>query len=119
MDGLREFLQAEFNKINAEFNKIHDRLDRVEREIKHDITVVYARLDRIDARLDNIEHEINDVKRVVRQSAEDILENQVEEIARHNLHEEKIRALEAKTFRLDKSFLELKQRVEKLEKTNL
>ncbi|MGA8943040.1 MAG: hypothetical protein WB502_10040 [Thermoactinomyces sp.] len=50
-------------------------------------------------------------------SAEDILENQIEEVARHNLHEDKIRVLEESTFRIDKSVLHLKRRVEKLEKT--
>ncbi|MBH8598634.1 MULTISPECIES: hypothetical protein [unclassified Thermoactinomyces] len=95
MDDLIKFLQEEFAKI-------HEKMDQ--------------RFENIDQELAAIKMRLGDVERVVRESAEDILENQVEEVARHNLHEDKIQALEATTFRIDKSVLALKKRVEKLEK---
>lgn len=107
MDDLKEFLQSEFQKIHDEFGRMDARLNNVEYTSRS-----------ISSRLSTIEHELKDLKRIVRESAQDILENQVEEVARHNLHEEKFRTLEATAFRIDKSVLELKRRVEKLEKAN-
>jgi hypothetical protein len=101
MEDLRAYLEAEFAKI-------HSRMD-------HEFEKVHKRMDHEFGRLWK---ELEDVKRVVRDSAQDILENQVEEVAHHNLHEAKIQLLEAKTHRIDQSVLDLKRRVESLEKAN-
>lgn len=114
MDDLKEFLQNEFGKINKELRRLNTEFGHVHSKLDH----LETRLINVDYRLDKIEAELKDTKRVVRESAEDILENQVEEVARHNLHEEKFKTIEATTFRIDKSVLELKHRVEKLEKAN-
>jgi uncharacterized membrane-anchored protein YhcB (DUF1043 family) len=104
MEDLRAFLQAEFEKI-------HNKVDSIQNKIDDEFYKIHHEFSRVNERLDNIEHELEDVKRVVRESAEDILENQVEEVARHNLHENKINMLEA-------SVLDLKRRVKRLERAN-
>lgn len=97
MDELKAVLLDEFKKIHAEIGNMREEFG---------------------TRFDTLEKELEEVKHIVRESAQDILENQVEEVARHNLHDDKIHALEATTFRIDKTVLELKHRVEKLEKAN-
>jgi uncharacterized membrane-anchored protein YhcB (DUF1043 family) len=97
--------------------QILGKLEQMEAENESFRKEVTERFDYVDEQFTQMRQELNDVKRVVRMSAADILENQAEEVARHNLHEGKIRSLEETTFRIDKSVLQLKQRVEKLEKS--
>lgn len=81
----------------------------MDNELKSFIAEELAKLyDKLDVRLVRVE-------RVIRQSVEDIQDSQVEEVARHNLHEEKIRSLESTIFRLDKMVMQLKSRLDNLE----
>lgn len=70
--------------------------------------------ERFDRRFDRIETELEDVKQVVRMSAADILENQVEEVARHEVQEKKIDLLAAQQNHLAKRI----SRLEKEKKAN-
>lgn len=72
------------------------------------------RFDEMDQRFDQIETELEDVKRVVRLSAEDILENQVEQHTRHEINEKKIDLLAAQQTHLAKRI----SRLEKEKKAN-
>lgn len=112
MEELKAFFQSEFQKVHDQFGKIRDEFDNIHVRLDG----IESRLNYVEKRLDRFEKRFDDIERVVRESAEDILENQVEEVARHNLHENRLQVLEATTFRIDKSVLDLKRRVEKLEK---
>jgi archaellum component FlaC len=111
---MEEILKQILGKLNDMEQRFEQRFNEVDKRFDE----VDKRFDEVDKRFDRIETELEDVKRVVRMSAEDILENQVEEVARHNLHADKIHTLEATTFRIDKSVLELKRRVDRIEKAN-
>lgn len=81
----------------------------MDNELKSFIAEELSKLyDKLDVRLVRVE-------RVIRQSVEDTQDSQVEEVARHNLHEEKIRSLESTIFRLDKMVMQLKSRLDNLE----
>jgi hypothetical protein len=67
------------------------------------------RFDEMDKRFDRIETELEDVKRVVRLSAEDIVESQVEYTEKNDLLDQRIRLLEDRQNYTDK-------RISKLEK---
>jgi chromosome segregation ATPase len=92
--------------LQEELSKLHARLDQTEQ-----------RLDRIDTRLSHVEQELADVKKVVRESSQDILENQVEAVVQHRLHEAKITLLEAGQLKLTSTVLDHGRRLEKLEKS--
>ncbi len=103
-------MEEVLKQILAKLDKMDDRLEKADDRLDHLETEQRAFRQEMNERLDDVEN-------VVRMSAQDILDNQVDEMARHNLQEDKIHTLEASTFRIDKSVLELKRRVEKLEKT--
>ncbi|TCW41309.1 hypothetical protein EDC32_101971 [Laceyella sacchari] len=115
MEEILKQILAKLNDMEEENRSLRqevaERFDRIETELEEFKAEVAERFDHVDKRFDGVEN-------VVRMSAEDILENQVEEVARHNLHEDKIHSLEATTFRIDKAVLELKRRVDRIEKAN-
>ncbi|TCW35334.1 hypothetical protein EDC32_10846 [Laceyella sacchari] len=90
-------------------NQILTKLNDMEEENRLFRQEVAERFNKIDQRFDRIETELEDVKRVVRLSAEDILENQVEFSEKSDLLDQRIRLLEERQNYTDK-------RVRKLEK---
>jgi archaellum component FlaC len=102
---MEEILKQILGKLNdmeqrfeQRFNEVDKRFDKVDK-----------RFDEVDKRFDRIETELEDVKRVVRMSAEDILENQVEFSEKSDLLDQRIRLLEERQNYTDK-------RVSRLEK---
>jgi DNA repair exonuclease SbcCD ATPase subunit len=89
--------------------QILTKLNDMEEENRLFRQEVTERFNKIDQRFDRIETELEDVKRVVRMSAEDILENQVEFSEKSDLLDQRIRLLEERQNYTDK-------RVRKLEK---
>jgi DNA repair exonuclease SbcCD ATPase subunit len=89
--------------------QILGKLNDMEEENRSFRQEVTERFNKIDQRFDRIETELEDVKRVVRLSAEDILENQVEFSEKSDLLDQRIRLLEERQNYTDK-------RVRKLEK---
>lgn len=89
--------------------QILTKLNDMEEENRLFRQEVAERFNKIDQRFDRIETELEDVKRVVRLSAEDILENQVEFSEKSDLLDQRIRLLEERQNYTDK-------RVRKLEK---
>jgi DNA repair exonuclease SbcCD ATPase subunit len=89
--------------------QILGKLNDMEEENRSFRQEVAERFNKIDQRFDRIETELEDVKRVVRLSAEDILENQVEFSEKSDLLDQRIRLLEERQNYTDK-------RVRKLEK---
>src|SRR4051812_4054300 len=96
MDELMKFLQEEFSKI-------HQKMDQ--------------RFEKVDSEMAAIKSRLDDVERVVRESAQDILENQVEAVDQHRLHAAKITLLEAGQLKLTSTVLDHGRRLEKLEKS--
>ncbi|AUS08646.1 hypothetical protein C1X05_07200 [Laceyella sacchari] len=89
--------------------RILSKLDNMEQRIEQRFNKVDKRFDEVDKRFDRIETELEDVKRVVRMSAHDILENQIEFSEKSDLLDQRIRLLEERQNYTDK-------RVSRLEK---
>jgi hypothetical protein len=104
MEDLKAFLASEFKKLHEQLDQVNARLDKVESIAKENniaIATIYT--------------EQKEIARVVQQTATDVLDNQIEHAARNNLTNEKIRGLEETAFRLEKTTLHLKKRMDGLE----
>lgn len=72
-----------------------DQLSRIEQ-------MLLEMKDQMDQRFDQMEKRFVELEQVVRDSAQDLLDNQVEAVNIHDLQESRISSLEAATFRLER-----------------
>ncbi|PRZ14440.1 hypothetical protein CLV36_106204 [Laceyella sediminis] len=89
--------------------RILSKLDNMEQRFEQRFNEVDKRFDEVDKRFDRIETELEDVKHIVRMSAQDTLENQIEFSEKSDLLDQRIRLLEERQNYTDK-------RVSRLEK---
>lgn len=99
---MEDLLKQILTKLNDMEQRFEQRFDRIEADMQ-------AFRQEVTERFDSVETELEDVKRVVRMSAQDIVESQVEYVEKNDLLDARIRLLEDRQNYTDK-------RISKLEK---
>lgn len=109
LDKVMDAIESLSGQIQEMEQRFTDRLDEMEQRFKQ-------RFDGINKELGEIKERLDDIEDVVRQSAHDILENQVEMVEKDNLLEAKITLLENNQLQLQKTVLQQGRDLEKLKR---